>query len=98
MGLVRRTYPWAVILDTSRERPGKWWRHTSLIDAPARTVGRIRGRNHPDLRVDDGVLEARITNEYQDELGTKRGDIWVRFVPHRGVVLPPEGATKRGPR
>lgn len=91
--MTRRTYPWAEIV-AHAVRHGVWVSPVELKDAPARTVHRIRARNHPDLRYADGRLEARITNIYTDELGTERGDIWVRHVPHTRVNSPHTGANQ----
>lgn len=90
----RRTYRWSSIWLLASLRPGTWITHADLQNAPARTVQRIRDRGHPALHNEHAHLEARITNRYTDELGTERGDIWVRRVPNGRVISPTEGQTK----
>jgi hypothetical protein len=91
MGVSRRNYAWDEIVRHARSRPELWCQHRDLLDAPTRTVARIRGRNHPALHVDDGAFEVRVTNVYTDEWGTERGDIWLRFMPHSRVESPTGG-------
>lgn len=95
---MRRDYDWPAVVAYARRRPERWCTGTALQNAPARTVARVRGRNHPALHLDDGVMEARITNVYTDDMGMDRGDIWVRFVPHDRVTSPHRGATKEDTR
>jgi hypothetical protein len=97
VGVKRRAYAWREIVNFARARPGMWVQHRDLLDAPARTLGRIRGRNHPDLQVEDGAWEVRSSNEYEDEYGTRRCDIWLRFVPHSRVESPTGGQKGTGP-
>ena len=69
MGVSRRSYAWDQIVALARRKAGEWCQHRDLLDAPTRTVARIRGRNHPALHVDGGHWEVRVTNEYEDEYG-----------------------------
>jgi hypothetical protein len=75
-----RYWDWEQIVRLARSHPGSWV--VRLPNEPARVVRTIRNRSAPELRLDDGVLEAIIRNEYRDRLGRQRGDIFVRFMPN----------------
>ncbi len=74
-----RLWDWAFIVRQAQSHPNAWV--VRLPDEPARLVRTIRERSAPELRLEGGVLEATIRNEYRDSLGRRRGDIYIRFVP-----------------
>lgn len=74
-----RYIDWAGIIKRLRKTPGLW--SLELTDTSARTAASVRLRRHPDLRVDDGRLEAMIVTPYRDENGQLRGNLHLRFVP-----------------
>ena len=70
---------WPAIIEQAQRVPGVW--QVLLPDEPERLVTHIRYRRHPDLRRDDGHLDARIGQVYTSESGNSRGNISVRWVP-----------------
>lgn len=76
----RNTYDWAALVARGRSQPNVWLR-PPLRNVPYRVVKRVRLRQHPDLRLPDGRLEAKAEHRYTDDFGTERADIWLRFVP-----------------
>src|SRR5688572_17411455 len=78
-----RYWEWDQIVRQCRARPGSWI--VRLPNEPARLVRTVRDRSAPELHLDDGVIEVQIKNEYRDEWGRKRGDLYLRFVPHGRV-------------
>jgi hypothetical protein len=74
-----RYWDWAQIVAQCRARPGSWV--VRLPNEPARLVRTIRDRSAPELHLDDGVIEVVIQNEYRDEWGGRRGDLYLRFAP-----------------
>lgn len=77
---MRNTYDWVAIVTRGRSQPNVWLR-PPLRNVPYRLVKRVRLRQHPDLRLPDGRLEAKAEHRYTDDDGTERADIWLRFVP-----------------
>lgn len=80
-----RLYDWSALIVELRKTPDKW--RLMLVDVPARTEAAVRLRRSPDLRVDDGRLEAKLLNKYTTPDGLERGDLFLRFVPN----TPPTG-------
>lgn len=76
---MRNTYPWSELVERGRRRPGAWLQ-PPLRNVPVTVVRTVRQRRHPALRVEDGHLEARAEHRYEDELGTQRCTVWLRFV------------------
>jgi hypothetical protein len=64
---------------TARRHPGKWW--LALPDEPQRVVTTIRQRSHPNLRLDDGTLEAKADLAAPTRAGQRRANVYVRFTP-----------------
>lgn len=77
--MTRRHYDWVALAERLRERPSRWV--LEFPNHPTRLAKRIRLRQHPSLRFDDGHIESRILNEYKLEGVAARGDVWVRWVP-----------------
>lgn len=77
--MTRVHHPWSLIIKETRRLPNKW--AMTLPDVPARLEKKVRLREHPDLRRDDGRLEAHLRNVYEDDDGHKRGDLFLRWVP-----------------
>jgi hypothetical protein len=77
--MMRRHYDWVALAARLRARPSVWV--LAFPNHPARLEKRIRLRQHPDLRFDDGVIEARIIHKHTPTDGTPHGDVWVRWVP-----------------
>jgi hypothetical protein len=75
-----RFYDWETIINQLRARPGVWL--VRLPDRPARLVRSIQEKSAPELHITDGTIEAQIVNEYTDAKGTRRGDVYVRYIPH----------------
>jgi hypothetical protein len=80
-----RLHDWKRLVEDARKQaernPGKWW--LALPDEPVRVVTTIRQRSHPDLRLDDGVLEARATHVAPTRAGQRRANVSVRFTHTR---------------
>lgn len=76
--MTRRHYGWAALVARLRERPDRW--ALEFPNEPVRLAKRIRLRQHPALRFDDGVVEVMLLNEYRLN-GVRRADIWVRWAP-----------------
>lgn len=74
-----RLWRWGEIVAECRALPGAW--AVRLPNEPRRLLRTIRERSAPELRLDDGKLEAVIRNQYRDEMGRLRGDIYIRFTP-----------------
>lgn len=65
----------------AQEAPGKWVK--VLDDAPTSVTDIARHRRVKALRMDDGVVQARTRNTHvASGNNSRRGDIWMRFVPH----------------
>ena len=79
--MTRRHYNWAALVKRLRERPARWV--LEFPNEPTRLAKRIRLRQHPDLRHDDGAVEVMILNTYRRDAEQPRGDIWVRWVYHQ---------------
>jgi hypothetical protein len=69
---------WAELVAEARRRPGK--RQLLLPDEPVRLATTIRQRSHPDLHLSDGRLEVEVTAAAVDELGVRRGNLYVRYI------------------
>jgi hypothetical protein len=76
--MARRHYDWDALIERLQERPGRWTLEYPN-DSP-RLAKRIRLRQHPQLRRDDGVVEVSMLNRY-GRGAAARGDIWVRWIP-----------------
>lgn len=76
----RNSYNWVGIIDAARKHGG-WILPPELIAVPFRVAQGIRLMRHPDLMIPDGVLEVRAVDPWTDEEGTKRANLYVRFVP-----------------
>lgn len=74
----RKHYDWPRVIDAAAAVPGVW--RLRFPNEKVRLAKRIRLRQHPALRRDDGVLEVRVMHEYERD-GIRRGDIWVRWIP-----------------
>ncbi|MET0725764.1 MAG: hypothetical protein ABWY36_05385 [Leifsonia sp.] len=74
----RTHYQWTDLIAYLAVRPEQWT--LMFPNRPVRLAKRIRLKQHPALRRDDGVLEERVLHEH-DVDGVRRGDIWVRWVP-----------------
>lgn len=72
---------WSHVVAEARKHPGAWV--VRLVDQPQRLLYNVRHRAHPDLRLEDGVLEATIVNTYRSPMGAKRGDVYLRFTPNK---------------
>jgi hypothetical protein len=77
--MARRHYDWDGLIAQAAARPGSWI--FAFPNHPTRLAKRIRLRQHPKLRRDDGMLEASVLNEYREAGAGPRGDIWVRWIP-----------------
>jgi hypothetical protein len=97
LGPTGRLHDWKRLVADARKaeakRPGKWW--LALPDEPQRVVTTIRQRSHPDLRLDDGVLEARADLAAPTRAGQRRANVYVRFttnvpITHTQCALDPD--------
>lgn len=70
---------WGDIIRRSKQIPHVWW--LVFSDVPAATVKAIRYRQHPDLRREDGRLDAELRNTHTDADNHTRGDLAVRWIP-----------------
>lgn len=77
--MARNHYDWASLIEMLKVTPNRWV--LAFPDHPARLVASIRLQRHPDLRRDDGLLEATLVNRYIVPGFAARGDVWVRWVP-----------------
>jgi hypothetical protein len=78
--VIRTKYDWKRAVARCMSHPGRWV--LTHQDVPAKAARRVRLKQHPDLIVKDGVLQARIENEYRHEDGQLRGTLWMRYIPH----------------
>lgn len=74
----RRFIEWALLIEAARHAPNTWFL-AFPAGSPA-TVHAIRQRARPELRLDDGVLEAEGRNPYIHD-GRSWCDVFVRFTP-----------------
>lgn len=90
-----RYLDWGAISHDARKHPGKWV--VVLRNQPVRLARNVRERSHPQLRLLDGRLEARVLHSYVGETGHRRGDIHIRFVPRQGNDSLPTGEPTTAP-
>lgn len=76
---MRRHHDWPALIERLQERPGRWT--LEYPNESVRLAKRIRLRQHPALRREDGVLEVMVLNQYRAAGLPPRGDLWVRWVP-----------------
>lgn len=69
---------WSAVVRRLRRAPGR--RERTFVNVPVSVARTIRQRRHPDLRFEGGHLEAEVLNEYVDDVGTKRGDVYVTYI------------------
>lgn len=71
---------WPDIIRHARRSPGVWW--LVFPDVPEATALAVRYRKHPDLKRDDGRLEADLRNIHiTGATGHRRGDLYIRWIP-----------------
>jgi hypothetical protein len=85
--MTRRHYDWPALIEQAQGYNGEW--RMRWPDESVRLAKRIRLRQHPDLRREDGRLEAMVLHEY-GPADARRGDIWVRWVPVHTTVTEEE--------
>lgn len=73
-----RYYDWPEIIRRARAAGGRF--QLLIPNAPQSVVKTIRLRRAAALRLDDGHLEAYARDEYRDEDGNRRANVYVRFV------------------
>lgn len=75
-----RYWDWAAMIAEMRSRPGSW--AVRMPNTSTRIARVVKERGHPLLRLDDGLVEVLVLNEYRTGLGGKRGDVYLRFTPN----------------
>jgi hypothetical protein len=54
----------------------------------------VKHRRHRSLRITGGRIEARAINIYTDEMGVRRGDVYLRYIEeNHEEAHPPGGST-----
>jgi hypothetical protein len=89
-----RFIAWRVIIARLQQKPMSWER--TFPDAPAKRAESVRLRRHPDLVREDGRLEALKLNQYADDEGRERADVWLRWVPSSADTVGLDGPTMEG--
>lgn len=70
---------WAAIVARTRLYPNVW--AVRLSNEPVHLARQVRDKRAPELHLEDGYIQARVTNGHTNELGERRGDVTLRFVP-----------------
>lgn len=81
-----RYVDWDAIIQRAKAQPGRWV--IRYNDVSVRLVRRVNARSHPALRMEGGRLEAKAINQYVDEHGVRKGDVYIRYTPDAGGALP----------
>lgn len=75
-----RFWRWPVLIAALQRRPGQW--AVRLNDQPHRLLRTVRKKQHPALRLDDGVIHIAMVLSYVDPNGHRRGDMYLMYEPY----------------
>ena len=79
----RPNYPWARIVQELRRRPRQWRLFSEMIGVPHGLPDRIREGRIRQLRLDDGIVRARIINRAWDIEDRPIVDVSLCFIPNQ---------------